>query len=1020
MIPGRNAVRSRILALCCFLVLMRFAESRVARREVDVLQQVVTTMGVTSWKFNARSCKIEGVGTAQPRPSWSESDVKCDCNVGNSTVCRHIVGIVLKGLSLPGVLPHKLVGLPYLQHIDFAYNYLSGTIPTEWASTKLNNISVLVNRLSGEIPKVLGNITSLTYLNLEGNQFSGGIPSELGNLVNLKTLMLSSNSLVGRLPASFSALVNLTDLINDNNFTGPIPDFIGNWKQLTRLEMQASGLEGPIPANISLLNNLINLRISDINGPSQGFPPLSSNGGLVTLILRNCNISGIIPPYIWNLKILETLDVSFNKLEGGFPDHISPRSTLHFLFLTGNVLTGHIPSSILVTGLNVDLSYNNFTWQGLDEPACQPNLNLNINMYKSFSTVSALRRVLPCAKEVITCPRYRCSLNVNCGGNDVTANERNREVMYEGDASVEGSSASKYFTSNNYWGFSSTGDFMDDANTQNARFIVSQPSANLSELYRSARISPLSLTYFQYCLENGTYNVSLHFAEIEFRNDSTYYSLGRRIFDIYIQEKLVRKDFNIEEEARGAQRPVVLYFNASVTDNTLEIRVYWAGKGTTRIPLPGHYGPLVSAISVRPYIKCSNGANNHANIYIIVGVVAACSTILMFSLLWWNGCLQCREIHEEPAEGELQMVTYTLRQIRVATRNFDIANKVGEGGFGPVYKGRLPDGTLIAVKQLSSKSRQGNKEFLNEIGMFSCLQHPNVVKLLGGCVEADQLLLVYEYMENNSLANALYKDNQLVLDWPTRLKICIGIARGLTFLHEESSLKIVHRDVKTTNVLLDRDMNPKISDFGLARLNEDDKTHISTRIAGTIGYMAPEYALWGHLTYKADVYSFGIVLLEIVSGQSNTNYIPVESCVCLLDWACFSLLSGNLEQFTDRKLNSRFNKEEVEGVVKVALLCTSAAPTHRPIMSQALGMLEGSISIPAEIPEASTYTDDLRFKAIKDYRREKTKFSNAATGTNSQISGTDYFEYNPESPSRRNQSEIRVVPENPATFSESP
>ncbi|XP_031130928.1 probable LRR receptor-like serine/threonine-protein kinase RFK1 isoform X2 [Ipomoea triloba] len=979
MIPGRNAVRSRVLALCCFLVLMRFAESRVAPREVDVLQQIVTTMGVTTWKFNASSCNIEGVGTAQPPPSWSESNVECDCNVGNSTVC-HIVKIVLKGLSLPGVLPPKLVELPYIQHIDFAYNYLSGTIPTEWASTKLNFISVLVNRLSGKIPKALGNITSLTYLNLEGNQFLGAIPSELGNLVNLETLMLSSNSLVGRLPASFSALVNLTDFrINDNNFTGPIPDFIGNWKQLIRLEMQASGLEGPIPANISLLNNLINLRISDINGPSQGFPVLSSNGGLVTLILRNCNISGKIPPYIWNLAILETLDVSFNKLEGGFPDHISPRSTLQFLFLTGNLLRGYIPSSILVTGLNV-------------------------------------RRVLPCAEEV-TCPRYVCSLNVNCGGNDVTVKERNREVLYEGDASVEGSSASRYFTSGNYWGFSSTGDFMDDANIQNARFIVSQPSPNLSELYRSARISPLSLTYFQYCLENGTYNVSLHFAEIEFRNDSTYYSLGRRIFDIYIQEKLVRKDFNIEEEARGAQRPAVLYFNASVTDNTLEIRVYWAGKGTTRIPLSGHYGPLVSAISVHPYFKCSNGTNNHANIYIIVGVVAACSIIVMFGLLWWNGCLPCRGRHrKELAGGELQMVTYTLKQIKVATRNFDIANKVGEGGFGPVYKGRLPDGTLIAVKQLSSKSRQGNKEFLNEIGMFSCLQHPNVVKLLGGCVEANQLLLVYEYMENNSLANALFKDNQLVLDWPTRLKICIGVARGLTFLHEESSLKIVHRDVKATNVLLDRDMNPKISDFGLARLNEDDKTHMSTRIAGTVGYMAPEYALWGHLTYKADVYSFGIVLLEIVSGQSNSNYMPIESCVCLLDWACLSLLSGNLEQFTDQKLNSHFNKEEVEGVVKVALLCTSATPTQRPIMSEVLGMLEGRISIPAEIPEASTCTDDLRFKAIKDYRREKTKFSNAATGTNSQISGTDYFEYNPESPSRRNQSEIRVVPENPATF----
>nr|GMD09180.1 probable LRR receptor-like serine/threonine-protein kinase RFK1 isoform X1 [Ipomoea batatas] len=163
MIPGRNAVRSRVLALCCFLVLMRFAESRVAPREVDVLQQIVTTMGVTTWKFNASSCNIEGVGTAQPPPSWSESNVECDCNVGNSTVC-HIVKIVLKGLSLPGVLPPKLVELPYIQHILWLNDFLCMSSIKFTNSQFLLSSSVLVNRLSGKIPKALGNITSLTYL----------------------------------------------------------------------------------------------------------------------------------------------------------------------------------------------------------------------------------------------------------------------------------------------------------------------------------------------------------------------------------------------------------------------------------------------------------------------------------------------------------------------------------------------------------------------------------------------------------------------------------------------------------------------------------------------------------------------------------------------------------------------------------------------------------------------------------------------------------------------------------------
>ncbi|KAK9937787.1 hypothetical protein M0R45_014556 [Rubus argutus] len=162
--------------------------------------------------------------------------------------------------------------------------------------------------------------------------------------------------------------------------------------------------------------------------------------------------------------------------------------------------------------------------------------------------------------------------------------------------------------------------------------------------------------------------------------------------------------------------------------------------------------------------------------------------------------------------------------------------------------------------------------------MISALQHPHLVQLYGCCIEGNQLLLVYEYMENNSLASALFgaKESQLKLDWPTRHMICVGIARGLSYLHEESRLKIVHRDIKATNVLLDKKLYPKISDFGMAKLNEEG-THISTRIAGTYGYMAPEYAMWGYLTDKADVYSFGIIVLEMVSGRCNTTYRPKES-----------------------------------------------------------------------------------------------------------------------------------------------
>ncbi|KAJ7947197.1 putative Kinase [Quillaja saponaria] len=263
-------------------------------------------------------------------------------------------------------------------------------------------------------------------------------------------------------------------------------------------------------------------------------------------------------------------------------------------------------------------------------------------------------------------------------------------------------------------------------------------------------------------------------------------------------------------------------------------------------------------------------------------------------------------------------------------------------------KGWLPDGTEIAVKQLSVKSTQGNREFFNEMGIIPWLQHPNLVKLYGCCIEGDQLLLVYEYMENNSLDGALFgpEYHHLKLDWPRRLKICVGIAKGLAFLHEESRLKIVHRDIKGANILLDRDLNPRISDFGLAKLDKEEKTHISTRIVGTIGYMAPEYALLGYLTCKADVYSFGVVALELVSGKHNLTIGKEDQFFCLIDWACHLQQVGNLMELVDEKLGSEINKVEAERMIKVALLCTNPSVAVRPTMSEVVSMLEGKTSIP--------------------------------------------------------------------------
>ncbi|CAN1351715.1 Probable LRR receptor-like serine/threonine-protein kinase At1g07650, partial [Linum perenne] len=531
----------------------------------------------------------------------------------------------------------------------------------------------------------------------------------------------------------------------------------------------------------------------------------------------------------------------------------------------------------------------------------------------------------------------RYSLHINCGGKETSLNS----TFYEADREPRGAS------------------------------IVSSP---ISELYTSARGSPISLTYYGLCLGNGNYTVRLHFAEIVFTNDSSFLSSGKRIFNVYVQDKLVLKDFNIEAEAGGPARPIVKAFMVNITNNTLKVHFYWAGRGTTGIPVRGVYGPLISAISVDPNFIPPSPEDSRRHIIIIAGAVsgAVSFVLLVLCILWRKRLLGGKAAEEKELRGLLDQQTgfFALRQIKAATKNFDPANKLGEGGFGCVYKGELTDGTVIAVKQLSSKSKQGNREFVTEVGMISGLQHPNLVKLHGCCVEGNQLILIYEYMENNCLSRALFaKDpaSRLNLDWPSRQKICLGVARGLTFLHEESRIRVVHRDIKTSNVLLDKDLNAKISDFGLAKLHEDEDTHISTRVAGTIGYMAPEYAMRGCLTSKADVYSFGVVTLEIVSGKSNTNYRPKEEYVYLLDWAYVLQERGCLLELVDPALGSDYSSEDAMLMLNVALLCTNASPTLRPTMSQAVSMLEGRTAIQDLLSDPGYSANRAKYKAIRNH-----------------------------------------------------
>ncbi|THG01843.1 hypothetical protein TEA_009994 [Camellia sinensis var. sinensis] len=304
--------------------------------------------------------------------------------------------------------------------------------------------------------------------------------------------------------------------------------------------------------------------------------------------------------------------------------------------------------------------------------------------------------------------------------------------------------------------------------------------------------------------------------------------------------------------------------------------------------------------------------------------------------------------------SELPIIDFD--KILVATDNFSTTNKLGEGGFGPVYKGRLEDGHQVAVKRLSRHSGQGVEEFKNEIVLISKLQHRNLVRLLGCCIEGEEKVLVYEYMTNKSLDTFLFDATKRVkLDWATRFHIIQGIARGLLYLHRDSCLRVIHRDLKANNILLDNDMNPKISDFGLAQTfrvtQELANTH---RVMGTFGYMSPEYAMGGLFSEKSDVYSFGVLLLEMVSGMRNTSFHYHEKYLNLLGYAWELYNEGQASDVVDEVVVDSCSLSAVLRCVRIGLLCVQDHVADRPTVSIVVLMLSNEMDLPH--PKQPTFT----------------------------------------------------------------
>ncbi|XP_062162252.1 cysteine-rich receptor-like protein kinase 44 isoform X2 [Alnus glutinosa] len=397
-------------------------------------------------------------------------------------------------------------------------------------------------------------------------------------------------------------------------------------------------------------------------------------------------------------------------------------------------------------------------------------------------------------------------------------------------------------------------------------------------------------------------------------------------------------------------------------------------------PVPPPSAPPVLSASPPPVlpsppIQGKKSNSSPSAIVIVVPTVISAVLIICIGICYFylrvrkEGKKVESEVEDEISSAE--SLQFDFGTIKVATENFSNANKLGQGGFGAVYKGRLPNGQEIAVKRLLKPSGQRNLEFKNEVVLVARLQHRNLVRLIGFCLEGNERLLIYEFMPNSSLDKFIFDPiKRTVLHWERRYKIIEGIARGILYLHEDSQLRIIHRDLKAGNILLDADMNPKISDFGTARLFMLDQTQGNTKkVMGTYGYMPPEYVIHGRFSVKSDVFSFGVLVLEIMSGTKISSFRKGEDEEGLLSYAWKNWREGTTSNLIDPTLRSS-STTEILRCIHIGLLCVQENVANRPTMASVLLMLNDD-SIILSVPKKPAFLMDKSTISDMSARREQ-------------------------------------------------
>ncbi|KAK3025851.1 hypothetical protein RJ639_041299, partial [Escallonia herrerae] len=822
------------------------------------------------------------------------------------------------------------------------------------------NLQLLDMNLSGSLSPELGRLSYMAILDVMWNKISGSIPIEIGSIMSLELLLLNGNQLTGSLPEEIGYLPNLDRIqIDQNHISGPIPSSFANLNKTKHFHMNNNSISGQIPPELSVLPSLVHLLLDNNNLSGYIPPELSKLPSLLILQLDNNHFDGsTIPASFENMSHLLKLSLRNCSLQGQIPD-FSRIPNLAYIDLSANRLNGSIPQNKLSEDITtIDFSNNDLTgpiplyFSGL--PHLQRLSLANNSLSGSVPSTIWQNRTFNQTERLILDMENNSLSNISGSLNlpaNVTLRLRGNPICLRSNMAQFCASESE-----------------DLINVQTLAIANDTCySQSCPPPYQYAPASPVP------CFCAAPLLVGYRLKSPGFWDFPPYIDP----FEVYLTSglkiKLHQLDIDSFEWQKGPRLkmylkifPVYIDNNSSLFNKSEVLRIRSMFTGWT-IPDSEVFGPyeLLNFTLLNPYkdvipYSSSSGLSKGALAGILIGAIAGAVTLsaIVSVIVFRSQKRRNLASSKRPSRMPIKIdgvKSFTYGEMTLATNNFSNSALVGQGGYGKVYKGILAEGTVVAIKRAQEGSLQGEKEFLTEIELLSRLHHRNLVSLVGYCDEESEQMLVYEFMPNGTLRDHLSATGKSKepLSFATRVRVALGSAKGILYLHTEADPPIFHRDIKATNILLDSRFNAKVADFGLSRLAPVPDfegtlpAHVSTVVKGTPGYLDPEYFLTHKLTDKSDVYSLGVVFLELLTGMQ-----PISHGKNIVREVNVAYRSGMIFSVIDERMGS-YPSECVEKFVSLALKCCQEETDARPSMTDVVRELE---SIWHMMPESDTKT----------------------------------------------------------------